>query len=233
MSIKNQENGPNVAETLRRVEFFNDLDDNILDRFVQIATIHNFQPEETIALAGDTRRAIFFIAKGHAKLFSDSKSSRNTILSLLGIGDFFGEIQFFNESAKSTITVKAESECSVIIFRGKDFINEMIENPKLSKAFIKEMAQKLSKAYIQTAALTMNTIKARIRSCIMQFVEERGVQVPGKTSIRLKNCPTQQQMADICGTSRETVNRELAPLIKNGYIELIGKDLFLLKDLPL
>jgi CRP-like cAMP-binding protein len=185
-------------------------------------------------LAGDARRAMFFITKGNAKVYSDSKSSRSSILSLLGVGDFFGEIQLFNESAKSSISVRASGECSVIIFKGKDFINEMANIPKLSIAFLREATQKLYKAYMQIASLSMNTIKGRIKSCLMQFIDETGVRViyNGNSVIKLKNRPTQQQLAEMSGTTRETVNRELATLIKDGYLELDGRDLYLLKELP-
>ena len=226
---------PNTAELLRRVDFFSDLDGAVLSRFERIATVQSFQNEETIMLAGDARRAIFFITKGQAKVFYDSKNARNNILSLLDVGDFFGEIQLFNENGKSSISVKADGECTVIIFKGKDFVNEIRNIPELLLVFLKETTQKLNKSYMQTASLSMNTIKRRIRACLMQFIDERGVRIPYKNStvIKLKNRPTQQQIAEMSGTTRETVNRELAALIKNGCIELEGKDLILLKELAL
>jgi CRP-like cAMP-binding protein len=211
-----------MAELFRKVDFFKNLDEVILNRFASIATVQNFQHGETIMLAGDTRRAIFFIVRGQAKVFSDSKNSRNSILSLLATGDFFGEIQLFSESAKSYFSIKAEGECSVIIFKGKDFINEITNAPKLLIAFLKATTQKLGKTYMQIESLSMSTIRGRIRSCLMQFIEETSG----------KNRPTQQQIATMCGTTRETVNRELSFLIKNGYIKLDGKNLILLKALP-
>jgi CRP-like cAMP-binding protein len=234
MSPKKRKKEPNIADLFRRVEFFCDLDEATLNRFAQIASVYHFKDEETIMLAGDARRAIFFITKGNAKVFSDSKSSRNSILSLLGVGDFFGEIQLFNESGKSSISVKASGECSVIIFKGKDFINEITNIPKLAFAFLKDTTQKLCKAYMQIASLSMNTVKERIKSCLMQFIDETGVRVihNGSSAIKLRNRPTQQQLAEMSGTTRETANRELAALIKNGYIEIDGKDLILLKELP-
>jgi len=221
-----------ILDMFSRIDFFSDLDEATLNRFAQMVTVQHFQHEETIMLAGDTRRAIFFIAKGQAKVFSDSKNTRNSILSLLDTGDFFGEIQLFNENGKSFISVKAEDECSVLMFKGKDFINEITINHKLFVAFLKETTQKLNKAYMQISSLSMTTIKERIKSCLMQFIEERGVKIPHNngTAIKLKNRPTQQQLAEMSGTTRETVNRELSALVKNGYLELNGKELFLLKE---
>jgi len=210
-----------MAELLRKIDFFKDLDEATLNRFAAIATVQNFQNGETIMLAGDTRRAMFFISRGQAKVFSDFKNSRNSILSLLAAGDFFGEIQLFSESAKSYFSIKAEGECSVVIFKGKDFINEITNTPKLLIAFLRATTRKLAKTYMQIESLSMSTIRGRIRSCLMQFIEEAGG----------KNRPTQQQIAAMCGTTRETVNRELSYLVKNGYIKLDGKNLILLKDL--
>jgi CRP-like cAMP-binding protein len=210
-----------MAELLRKVDFFKDLDEATLNRFAAIATVQNFQHGETIILAGDARRAMFFITRGQAKIFSDSKNSKNSILSILAAGDFFGEIQLFGENAKSYFSIKAEGECSVVIFKGKDFINEITNTPKLLIAFLRATTRKLAKTYMQIESLSVNTIRGRIRSCLMQFIEEAGG----------KNRPTQQQIAAMCGTTRETVNRELSFLVKNGYIKLDGKNLILLRDL--
>jgi len=226
---------PNITEMLRRVDFFSELDDATLSKFEKIGTILSFQNEETMTLAGDPRRYIFFIAKGLAKVFYDEKNARNNILSLLGVGDFFGEIQLLNATGRSAISVKADGECSIITFKGKDFLKEIIGDPKLSIAFLRQTTQKLSKAYMQIASLSMSTIKGRIMSCLTQFIEEKGVRVQHKTQtvIVLRNRPTQQQIADMSGTSRETVNRELSHYIKEGYIEMEGADMYLLKELPI
>ena len=223
-----------MPELLRRVSFFSDLDEAALDKFAGLATVQSFQHEETIILAGDSRNAVFFITKGQAKIFSDSKSSGGIILSLLGIGDSFGEIQVLSETGKSTISVKAEGECSVIIFSAKDFLNEITSNPGLSMEFLKEESHKLNKAYMHIVSLSKNTIRKRVLASIMLFVEELGVRVPygNRSVIKLRNRPTQEQIAGMSGTTRETVNRQLSSLIKDGYIELTGTDLILLKELP-
>lgn len=222
-----------MPELLHRVELFSDLDEATLNRLVKIAMMQQFRNEETIMLAGDNRKAMFFIIKGQAKVFCNSKNARNGILSLLDIGDFFGEIQFFNRNAANPFSVKAEGECLVIIFKGEDFREIITNNPKLSLLFIGKVAQKLNKAYMQIASISMNTIKRRIKSCLMQFIDERGVRMPVKNGISivvLRNRPTQQQIAEMTGTTRETVNRELAVLVKDGYIELDGKDLIVQKE---
>ncbi|MCL2261500.1 MAG: Crp/Fnr family transcriptional regulator [Fibromonadales bacterium] len=226
---------PKMAEMLRRVDFFSELDTATLSKFEKIGTILSFQDEETISLAGDPRRYIFFIAKGMAKVFYDEKNARNNILSLLGVGDFFGEIQLLNDTGRSAISLKSDGECTIITFKGKDFLKEIINDPKLSIVFLRQTTQKLSKAYMQIASLSMSTIKGRIMSCLMQFIEEKGIQVQrnSQTAILLRNRPTQQQIADMSGTSRETVNRELSSYIKDGYIEMEGTDMYLLKELPI
>ncbi|MDR3002115.1 MAG: Crp/Fnr family transcriptional regulator [Fibromonadaceae bacterium] len=226
---------PNAGDLLRGLGFFKGLNDAVLSKFERIAAVQSFQSDETIMLGGDARRTIFFIAKGQAKIFYDAKKSRNNILSLLDTGDSFGEIQLFSENAKSSISLKAEGQCTVLIFKGKDFISEVRNYPELLLAFLKETTRKLNKAYMQMASLSMSTIKKRIKYCLTQFTEERGLKIirENKAVVLLKNRPTQQQLAEMCGTTRETVNRELASLLKDGYIELDGKDLILLKELPM
>jgi CRP-like cAMP-binding protein len=231
MHENGQKTASEMGTLLRRVNFFSNLDENTITRFSKLAAFQCFQHEETIMLADDSQSAIFFITKGVAKVFSGSKFIKGNLLSLLGVGDFFGETQIFGENERNTISVKAEGPCEVVIFKGSEFFAEISKSTELSMAFLKEECRKVSRAYIQIAALSMNTTKKRVLACIMLFIEEMGVRVPsgdGRSIIKLKNRPSQQQIADMSGTSRESVNRELATLMKEGYLEVDGSDWILL-----
>lgn len=223
----------NTNEIIKGIPFFSYLDGSLQDKFAKIAFVQDFQNEETIMLAGDTRRIVFFMIKGQAKIISDFKNSRNNILNLLHSGDFFGETQFLNDTGKTLLSVKAKGRCTVMFFKGKDFINEVINIPKLNIAFLKILAQKISSAYMQISYLSIIKIKPRIRACLMQLIESGGVEIEkyGRKLLMLRNIPTQQQLAEIAGTARETVNRELVFLKKNKYIEFEGRNLILLKEL--
>jgi CRP-like cAMP-binding protein len=220
-----------IGNLLRRVNFFSNLDENAINQFSGLAAFQSFQHEETIMLAEDPHSAIFFITKGTAKVFSGSKFIKGNLLSLLGVGDFFGEMQMFGEDARNTISVMAEGPCDVIIFKGNDFLAEISKNTELSMAFLMEECSKVNRSYMQIAVLSMNTTKKRVLACIMLLIDEIGVRVPsgdGKSVIKLKNHPSQQQIADMSGTSRETVNRELAALMKEGYLKVDGSNWILL-----
>ena len=69
----------------------------------------------------------------------------------------------------------------------------------------------------------------------MALAEERGVRSPSKDGVVtiIKNRPTHQQLADMSGTTRETVSRVLAALEKKGSISVVGKDLVILDDLQM
>ncbi|MDR2581569.1 MAG: Crp/Fnr family transcriptional regulator [Fibromonadaceae bacterium] len=230
---QNQKNKQNILDLFPKINFFEDLNENTLDKFAELATIQSFQNSETIILAGDTHDIFFFITNGQAKLLYEGKNSKESVLGLLNIGDFFGEIQLFNENIFSNISVKAEEECQIIIFKAKDFLDEISKDSKLFMAFLTEQSRKLNRAYMHIASLTMSSTKKRVLTCLMLLIEESGIRVPhdGRVITKLKNRPTQQQIAELSGTTRETVNREMAILIKEGYIELSEKDLILFKEL--
>ncbi|GHV15881.1 cyclic AMP receptor-like protein [Fibrobacterales bacterium] len=226
----------NSLAFLKEIDIFAEFEEDTLRRISEFATVLNFQDGETILLAGDIRRALFFVVRGQAKVLSDGKNFRETILNILGIGDFFGEIPLFRKEGKTNLSVKAEGECSVLIFKGKDFLRELEENPCLSHSFMAAMAQNLSKTYTKLTALSVNTIRGRIVYCLMQFIEELGVRSKDKSGNQitiLRNRPTQLQLGEMSGTSRETVNRELSNLVRQGVIELNGKDLILKKELKI
>jgi CRP/FNR family transcriptional regulator/CRP/FNR family cyclic AMP-dependent transcriptional regulator len=96
-----------------------------------------------------------------------------------------------------------------------------------------EMSRRLRKANRQIGSLAMLTVYGRIAGTILNLVEERGVRIHGengKMVTVIRNRPTQKQLAEMSGTTRETVSRVLSQLQKKGTLSLAGKDLIILEE---
>ena len=130
-------------------------------------------------------------------------------------------------------SVKAVSSAQVLIIRREHFIKQVRATPDLAMSLLVEMSKRLRKANRQIGSLAMLTVYGRIAGTILNLVEERGVRIhsaSGKMVTVIRNRPTQKQLAEMSGTTRETVSRVLSQLQKKGTLSLAGKDLIILEE---
>jgi len=162
---------------------------------------HQFIVRE--AEPGDT---FFIIVSGSISVCRIAPDGRETILSILKEGDFFGEMSMFDSSLRSA-SIKTLTEVEVGTVNRSDFLALLDRNPKIGRLLVIELAERLRAANALIAATTSQDIRARLASLLLNLAEQFGEPVENgvKISLRLTN----QEMANMIGTTRETVNRTL------------------------
>ncbi|MCK4447311.1 MAG: Crp/Fnr family transcriptional regulator, partial [Candidatus Marinimicrobia bacterium] len=153
-----------------------------------------------------------------------SDDGREVILSILGEGDFFGEMSIFDGESRSANVVALEDSEVYILKRG-DFIDLLEKHPKIAIALLQELATRLRKSDQQIEGLSLSDAENRIGMTISRLAEELGVIKMGQVVIH--NLPYQQDIANMAGTSRETVSRMLTLLQRKGYIQKRGRKLII------
>lgn len=219
---------PDVIELLKGVDLFSALSNEQLQQLAALVIRKRFVRDETIILEDDDSvQALFLIASGEVKVYLSGADGRETILSLLNKGDFFGEMSLIDGEPRSA-SVKAVTNADLLIIRREHFLKQVEKNPELAMGLLVEMSKRIRKANRQISSLAMLTVVGRVAATIINLIQERGVRVHsenGKMVTIIRNRPTQQQLAEMSGTTRETVSRVLSALAKKGSISLVGKDL--------
>jgi len=219
-----------AVELLKGVDLFSTLCNEQLETLARLVILQTYDKDETIILEDDESvQALFLIAEGEVKVYMTGVDKRETILTLLSKGDFFGEMSLIDGEPRSA-SVKAVSPSEVLIIRREHFIQQVRATPDLAMSLLVEMSKRLRKANRQIGSLAMLTVYGRIAGTLLNLVEERGVRIHGengKMVTVIRNRPTQKQLAEMSGTTRETVSRVLSQLQKKGTISLAGKDLII------
>jgi CRP/FNR family transcriptional regulator, cyclic AMP receptor protein len=219
---------PDVIELLKGVDLFSALGTDQLEQLAALVIRKSFARDETIILEDDDSvQALFLIASGEVKVYVSGSDGRETILSLLSKGDFFGEMSLIDGEPRSA-SVKAVTEAELLILRREHFLKQVEKNTDLAMGLLVEMSKRIRKANRQISSLAMLTVYGRVAATILNLMQERGVRVhaeAGNMVTVIRNRPTQQQLAEMSGTTRETVSRVLSSLAKKGTISLVGKDL--------
>ena len=220
-------------ELLRGVDLFSALDDAHVDTLASMIIEKGFKKGEIILMEDDdTSQSLFIIAKGEVKVVLTAEDGREAILASLKEGDFFGEMSLLDGEPRSA-TVRAVEDSRLLTIRREDFLSALRKQPDLALTLLGEMSKRLRKSNRQISSLALMRVYGRVAATLLQLMEERGMRTKakdGRSIIVVKDRPTQQFIADMSGTTRETVSRVLNYFQKKGYIVLDGKDLLILQE---
>jgi len=149
---------------------------------------------------------VFIIIKGTVKITRVNDEGKEVILSLLGPGEIFGEMAILDGEARSANAL-AQEDCELIAIQRSEFLRLLRRNFKISFALMGELAKRLRKSDQQIEALSLSDAEHRIGVSILNLAEDMGVIRKGQVTI--EKLPFQQDIANMSGTSRETVSRVL------------------------
>ena len=212
-------------ELLQSVSIFWDLNENDLGYIADKMVAKHFENGNYIFLEDSEGEQCFFVLEGSVKVTRLSKDGREVILAMLNEGDFFGEMSLLDGESRSANVIALE-KTKVLTLDRNDFIAVVNDYPQIAVQLLKELARRLRKSDRQIASLSLSDAEKRIALCIIRFADEQGVIQNGKVSI--PKTPIQQDIANMAGTSRETVSRALGLLEKEDLIERNGRELIIL-----
>lgn len=223
----------NVVELLKGVDLFSGLTEQQLEQLASLVIVSDFSRDETVILEKDESvQALFLIASGEVKVYMTGIDGKETILALLERGDFFGEMSLIDGEPRSA-SVKAVTAAKLFILRREHFLKLLDTTQGLATGLLMEMSHRLRKANRQIGSLSTMSVYGRVAGTLLSLIEERGVRVhgdDGRMVTVIRNRPTQQQLAEMSGTTRETVSRVFSSLIRKRLISVVGKDLVIIEE---
>ncbi|HCR16840.1 MAG TPA: Crp/Fnr family transcriptional regulator [Candidatus Latescibacteria bacterium] len=218
------------SELLKRVSLFEGLNDEELSTLSQVALPRLFPKDRVVIMAEDEGDTLFVISTGQVKVSIVSEDGREVILSMLGKGNFFGEMSLLDGHPRSA-NVTTMQETELLMLRRADFLRLIQNKPQIAVKLLAVLASRLRKTDRKIKGLALSDVTGRITQTLLQLAEEQGSTTP--EGVLIHNRPTHQDLANMSGTTRETVSRVLKRLESQGYIVHKGKDLLIVgADLP-
>jgi len=212
---------------LRRVPLFEGLTDEDLEAIAKVTVSRSYDKDQIIILAEEEGEALFIIDSGQVKVSIVSEDGREVILSLLGDGAVFGELSLLDGKPRSANVVATENSALYMVRRA-DFLQLIYKVPKISIALLAELAARLRRTDRKIEGLALLDVTSRISETLLQLATDQGEQ--REEGILLPARPTHQQLANMSGTTRETVSRVLKRLESQGYIVTKGRTITILKE---
>ena len=210
---------------LREVPIFSELDDDDLGIIMDLAVRRTFARNAMIVFEEDRGDTLYIIDSGSVKITRLDEEGREVILAMLGPAEFFGEMALLDGQGRSANVLALEDAVVFTLTRG-DFLDVLTRFPSISIQLLKEMTQRLRKSDQQIKSLSLSDAEHRIGIALHRIAEEMGVFKLGRVVI--KRIPYQQDIANMAGTSRETVSRMLKSLESKGLVEREGRRMTIL-----
>ena len=209
-----------IEEFLKDVNIFSHLSDEKIDEIKKYFTLREYPKGSMIILEEEYGDVVFLVKTGTVKITRVNDEGKEVILSLMGENDMVGEMSVIDGESRSA-NVLAQENCELYAIRSEDFLSLLKENFEISFSLMGELANRIRKSDQHIEALSLSDAEHRIGVSILNLAEELGVIVKGKVTI--DNLPFQQDIANMSGTSRETVSRILKlfedrnMLVKKGH----------------
>ena len=194
------------TDHLRNVPIFTDLTDSDLTKIASKMVPRVYEKGQMILLEESMGETFFIITQGAVKVTRLSADGREVILAILGESDFFGEMSLLDGGGRSA-NIVANEDAKVLTLSRNDFLDCLESYPKIAIALLEELATRLRKSDQQIESLSLSDSEHRIGITLIRLAGELGTIKQGHVTV--KNLPYQQDIANMAGTSRETVSRTL------------------------
>ena len=205
---------------LKSVPLFASFPDEQLRTLVTVVTRSSAPRGSVIMATGDQIDSLYIVISGRLKVMMSDADGKEVILSLIGAGEFFGEMGLIDDSPRSASVVTIEP-CELLSVNKRDFKNCLAENFDMCTAVMRGLVRRLREADRKIGSLALMDVYGRVARLLLDMSEE----VNGQKMIT-KRLP-KQDIAKMIGASREMVSRVMKDLQLGGYIEVRGSTIVL------
>jgi CRP/FNR family cyclic AMP-dependent transcriptional regulator len=174
----------------------------------------------TIMAGGDPTDSLYIVLSGRLKVMMSDAEGKEVILSILGPGEFFGEMGLIDDEPRSATVVTIEP-CELLSIAKRDFKKAMAENWQMTEAVMRGLVKRLREADRKIGSLALLDVYGRVARLLLDMAEN----VDGEKVVT-KRLP-KQDIAKMIGASREMVSRVMKDLQTGGYIEMRGSTIVL------
>jgi CRP/FNR family transcriptional regulator, cyclic AMP receptor protein len=173
---------------------------------------------------GDAGDKLYVILSGKIKLTRTAPDGRENLLSVHGPGEMFGELSLFDPSPR-TASATAVTDVRLAALGHDDLRRWLTSRPDVSMHMLRALARRLRRINDVKVDLVFTDVPGRVAKALLDLAERFGV--PQEDGLQVNHDLTQEELAQLVGASRETVNKALADFVARGWLQLSAKSVLL------
>jgi CRP/FNR family transcriptional regulator, cyclic AMP receptor protein len=212
-------------DVLREAPLFRELDDEAAAALRASLTETRLRRGEVLFREGDSGDKLFIVTEGKVKLGKSSSDGRENLLAILGPGQMFGELSLFDPGPRSA-TVTAVTDCVMQSLSHDELLEWLTGRPAVARGLLAQLGSRLRKANDVVADLVFSDVPGRVAKALLDLASRFGR--TADDGVHVHHDLTQEELAQLVGASRETVNKALADFASRGWLRLEPRSVVIL-----
>ncbi len=208
------------AELLRKVPLLAGLTDADREALAAAVSRRRYRKGDIVCQKEEPGHALFIVERGSVRIYLPSAQGNDLILAVLGTGDFFGDISLLDGQPRSA-SASAVGEATILTLERADFIALITRRPAAAMAVLEAVARRLRETDEMASDLAFLDVAGRLAKKLVELASSHGVERADGILIDLP--VTQEELANMIGVTRESVNRNLSDFRRRGLIKNQGR----------
>ncbi|QFZ20535.1 Crp/Fnr family transcriptional regulator [Saccharothrix syringae] len=200
-------------------------DNPILSTLDAVGETSEFPRGHVIFSEGEPGDRLYVIRSGKVKISRTTPGGREHLLALFGPSDMFGEVSIHDPGPRGS-TATTVTQVQVLSIDRPALRQWMAHRPEISEQFLRALARRLRRTNSMLSGMILNDVPGRLAKALLELAVRFGSQEAGL--LRVTHDLTQEELAQLIGASRETVNKALADFTHRGWLRLEGRTVLIL-----
>lgn len=209
---------------LQKVPLFHGLSEDQLLEISRLLFERSYNKGRIIFMEGEPGEAVYILKAGLIKLTKRLEDGREHILHFVNPGEVFAEVVLF-EGGNYPATAEVQEASVIGVLRNQDIERLLSSHPNMAVEMLRIMSKRLRTAQEKIMNLALHDTSRRLAFTLLKMAEDHGVRHP--RGILINFSLTNQEFANLTGTSRETVNRMLNSFKRAGAIDIERQQIIL------
>ena len=210
---------------LSRAPLFEALDEDGATALRSRMTDVELSRGERLFAEGDEGDRLYVVLDGKIKLTRAAPDGRENLLSVVGPGEMFGELSLFDPRPR-TSSASAVTDATLAALAHDTLRGWLLERPDVSMHMLQALARRLRRANDVVADLVFTDVPGRVAKNLLDLADRFGEQE--RDGLHVHHDLTQEELAQLVGASRETVNKALADFAARGWLQISARSVLIL-----
>jgi CRP-like cAMP-binding protein len=204
-------------DVLRQTPLFSGLDDDAAASLRSSLSENRLRRGEILFREGDSGDRLYVVMDGKIKLGRSSPDGRENLMAVLGPGQMFGELSLFDPGPRS-LTATAVTDVTMLSLGHAALLSWLTGHPDVARNLLGQLASRLRRTNDVVADLVFSDVPGRVAKALLDLASRFGRQ--SDDGVHVHHDLTQEELAQLVGASRETVNKALADFANRGWLRL-------------
>lgn len=214
-----------MDDVIKKAPLFSALDEDAAAALRRSMSEISLGRAQVLFREGETGDRLYVVADGKMKLGRSSSDGRENLLSVLGPGEMFGELSLFDPGPR-TSTATAVTDSRLYALSNENLKPWLNGRPEVALSLLRQLSRRLRRTNDTVSDLVFSDVPGRVAKALLNLSSRFGI--PCDDGLHVGHDLTQEELAQLVGASRETVNKALADFAGRGWLRLEARAVVLL-----